>query len=368
VTDIARADLSKKYQRYHLIFSIIEFVLGLGFLILILSTGLTLKLESCIRRFVQNDYLTLIIFVSVVGITEGILLFPLNFISGYIIEHRFNLSDQKLRSWLWEHLKGLLISTPLMLVIIIIFFALLRRFPDMWWLLMGSVMVLFSIILARLAPVLLFPLFYKFKALENQTLATKVADLCQKVGLNLEGVYQFNLSKTTHKANAAFTGIGKSKRVILGDTLLNNMDHDEIQAVLAHELGHYKLKHIWKGMLIGVIVTFLGLYLVALFYKSSLILFNFDHPAQIAALPLIALLLTIYQFITAPLLNAYSRANERAADDFAVNLIGNAAVFISGLNKLAEQNLSDRTPHPLVEFLFYSHPSIEKRIDRLKNI
>jgi len=252
-----------------------------------------------------------------------------------------------------------------MLIIIAIFFTLLRLYPESWWFWMGTVMVLISIIIARLAPVLLFPLFYKFSPLEDPSLAADVSTFCEKVGLQLDGVYQFNLSKTTRKANAAFTGIGKSKRVILGDTLLNNMETNEILAVLAHELGHYKLKHMWKGMAIGILITFLGLFLVSVAYNSALILFSFQYPAQIAALPLIGILLTIYQFITAPLQNAYSRANERAADDFAVKLIGNPQSFIAGLNKLAKQNLSDRTPHPLVEFLFYSHPSIEKRIGRL---
>jgi len=357
---------SKQYQRTKLLFSVFEFIIGLGFLVTIVSCGLSVIIEEFIRNYIQNDYLVLFVFITLIGMIEAAVLFPLNVISGFIIEHRYQLSNQRFSSWLWEQVKSILISYPIMLIIIAIFFTLLRQYPQTWWFWMGTVMVLFSIILARLAPVLLFPLFYKFSPLEDTSLATEVSTLCKTVGLRLEGVYQFNLSKTTHKANAAFTGIGKSKRVILGDTLLNNMETDEILAVLAHELGHYKLKHMWKGMAIGMMITFLGLYLVSVAYNSALILFHFQCPAQIAALPLIGILLTIYQFITAPLQNAYSRANERAADDFAVNMIGDPQTFIAGLNKLAEQNFSDRTPHPLVEFLFYSHPSIDKRIGRLR--
>ncbi|MDO9549000.1 MAG: M48 family metallopeptidase [Candidatus Marinimicrobia bacterium] len=361
-----KSETSKQYQRTKLLYSVIGFIVGLGFLISIVSSGYTTKTEEFIRFYVQNDYLVLLIFITFLGIIEAVLLFPLNVISGFVIEHRYQLSNQRFSSWLWEQTKGILVSYPIMLIIIAIFFTLLRRYPQNWWFWMGSVMVLFSIIIARLAPVLLFPLFYKFVPLEDKSLATDVSALCKTVGLRLKGVYQFNLSKTTRKANAAFTGIGKSKRVILGDTLLSSMESDEILAVLAHELGHYKLKHIWKGMAIGIMITFLGLFLVATAYNSMLILFHFRYPAQIAALPLIGILLTIYQFVTAPLQNAYSRANERVADDFAVKLTGNSQSFISGLNKLAEQNLSDRTPHPLVEFLFYSHPSIDKRISRLQ--
>ncbi|MCK4297058.1 MAG: M48 family metalloprotease, partial [Candidatus Marinimicrobia bacterium] len=189
--------------------------------------------------------------------------------------------------------------------------------------------------------------------------------LCEKVGMKLEGVYQFNLSKSTKKGNAAFTGLGKSRRVILGDTLLNNLKAEEILSVLAHELGHFKLKHIWKSMGLGVITTYLGLFLVSVIYNLTYPSIG-EHPWTIAALPLMALILTLYEFITSPMMNAYSRSNERAADDFAVNLMGEPESFISGLNKLSDQNLADRTPNPIVEFLFYSHPSMEKRISRLK--
>jgi len=360
-----KTNTGKRYQRLKLLLSITEFILGLAILFAFLGFGLSQKLEGLIRLSFRNDYLVLILFVTSLGLFEGILLFPLSLYSGFVIEHRYNLSDQRLSSWLREQLKAVLVSYPIILVLITIFYTLLCRYPLTWWIWMGTAMVLFSIIIARLAPILIFPIFYKFVPLEDKSLTEKVSNLCKQVGLNLKGVYQFNLSKTTRKANAAFTGIGKSKRVILGDTLLNNMETDEILAVLAHELGHYKLKHIWKGMALGTGITFLGLYLTARIYNSSLALFDFHHPDQIAALPLIGILLTLYQFITAPIQNAYSRSNERAADDFAVRLIGNPEPLISGLNKLADQNLADRQPHPIVEFLFYSHPSIAKRIARL---
>lgn len=362
-----RVSSSKAYQHQKLLLSIVEFLIGLAFLIAIVTTGGTLKLEQFIRQWVENDYLVMIIFVTAIGLFEIVLLFPLNLCSGFLIERHYRLSDQKFGGWLREQLKSVLVSYPLMVMIVVVFFTLLRHYPQSWWLWLGIVLVLFAIILARLAPVLIFPLFYKFSPLADQTLAEKVAALCAGVGLRLEGVYQFNLSKTSRKANAAFTGIGGSKRVILGDTLLASLEHDEILAVLAHELGHYKLNHIWKGMLVGTMLTFLGLYLASRLYQSALAAFNFDNPAQIAALPLIAVILTLYQFVTAPLQNACSRANERAADDFAARLSGDPQPLINGLNKLAEQNLSDSTPHPLIEFFFYSHPSIDRRIGRLGN-
>ena len=355
----------KRYHRYQLILSITEFVLGLAFLVAIILTGFSTGLENWIRGFAANDYLVLIIFVIALGIMESVLLFPLSFTSGYVLEHRFNLSNQSFKAWMWEKLKGLLIAGPLGLILLIIFYTVLRKFPVLWWFIMGTVMLLFSVVLARLAPILIFPLFYKFEKLKDEELTEKVSSLCDKVGMKLEGVYQFNLSKSTKKGNAAFTGLGKSRRVILGDTLLNNLKAEEILGVLAHELGHFKLKHIWKSMGLGVITTYLGLFLVSVIYNSTYPSIG-EHPWTIAALPLMALILTLYEFITSPMMNAYSRSNERAADDFAVNLIGEPESFISGLNKLSDQNLADRTPNKIVEFLFYSHPSIEKRVARLK--
>lgn len=356
---------SKKYQRDKLILSFAELLIGLGFLIAVVISGFTLTLEERLGQFIQNQYGLLLLFVTFLGIIELPIQFPLTFLSGYYLEHYFQLSNQTPGKWFLEQLKGILVSAPLLLALITILYTFLSYYPRSWWFLMGSVMVLFSIGLARLAPVLIFPLFYKFKPLEDEVLAQEVTRLCQQVGLNLQGVYQFNLSKTTRKANAAFTGIGKTRRVILGDNLLNGMNHAEILAVLAHELGHYQLKHIWKSMAVGTFLTYVGLYLVSLIYTSALKQFGFTYPAQIAALPLIGVLLILFQFLITPIMSIYSRANERAADDFAVRMIGSADSFISGLNKLAEQNLADRNPHPLIEFLLYSHPSITRRIARL---
>lgn len=356
----------KRYHRYQLQLSIGEFLLGLAFLVVILLAGFTLHLENWLRAYLSNDYLVLIGFVLILGLAESLLLFPLSFLSGFILEHHFELSDQSLGAWLWEKAKGLLIGGPVGLIFVLIFYALLLHYPQNWWFIMGSVMLLFSVVFARLAPILIFPLFYKFEKIADQELAHKIAELCSQVGMRLEGIYQFNLSKSTRKANAAFTGLGKSRRVILGDTLLQNLEHSEILSVLAHELGHSKLRHIRKSIGINVVSSYLGLFLVAKAYGALLPQLAFDYVAQIAALPLVALILTLYQFITSPVLNAYSRANERAADDFAVALMGESDSFISGLDKISDRNLSDRTPHPLVEFLFYSHPSTEKRLARLK--
>ncbi|MEX2088205.1 MAG: M48 family metalloprotease, partial [Bacteroidota bacterium] len=182
------------------------------------------------------------------------------------------------------------------------------------------------------------------------------------IGMPVEGVFVFDMSRNTKKANAAFTGIGKSRRIILGDTLVANFTDEEIETVFAHELGHYKLRHVWVMMAFGTVSSFLGLYGTALVYKTSLGWFGFTTPDEIAALPLLGLWLGVYSLLTNPLSNMLSRAHEYAADRFAVQLSGKTRAFQNALTKLAKVNLADPSPHPLVEFLFHSHPSIEKRI------
>ncbi|HLF20171.1 MAG TPA: M48 family metalloprotease, partial [Bacteroidota bacterium] len=193
-------------------------------------------------------------------------------------------------------------------------------------------------------------------------LKTRIMRLCEKVGVSVEGILVFDMSKNTKKANAAFTGIGKSKRIILGDTLVANFTDDEIESVFAHELGHYKLRHVWMMIAVGTVSSFLGLFLTASLYAMSLAWFGFTAVDQLAALPLLAIGLGIYSLVTSPLSNMLSRAHERAADEYALRTTGNKESFINAMQKLAKLNLADTAPHPLIEFLFYSHPSIEKRI------
>ncbi|HXF99175.1 MAG TPA: M48 family metalloprotease, partial [Bacteroidota bacterium] len=158
------------------------------------------------------------------------------------------------------------------------------------------------------------------------------------------------------------TGIGKAKRIIIGDTLLKNFTEDEIETVFAHELGHYKHKHILIGIAVGVISTYAGLFITAHLYAVSLSWFGFSSITELAALPLLGLWLSIFGLVTSPLGNMLSRKHERDADRYAVRTTGKKAAFVSALRKLAETNLADPQPHPIVEFLFYSHPAIARRI------
>jgi len=357
-----RSDQAKEYSRRKILLglagTVVFFALTLAFVV----SGLSKALDGDIHRFVQNDYLALLVFAAVVGLGEVILTAPLSFYSGFLMEHKYHLSNQTFPAWVWENLKGMLVSIPVALPILLVFYYCLKTFGTLWWLPVGTVLFLVTVVLARLGPVLIFPLFYTFIPLEEGAMKQGILRLCREAGVHVEGIFTFNLSKNTKKANAAFTGIGKSKRIILGDTLVQNFTDSEVESVFAHELGHYTMKHIWIMMGIGTVSSFLGLYVTALLYSATLPWLGFSSPHQIGALPLLSLWLGVYSLVASPLTNALSRKHEFAADRYAVKRTGLSGPLISALRKLATLNLADTTPPRIVEVLFHSHPSIDRRI------
>jgi STE24 endopeptidase len=188
------------------------------------------------------------------------------------------------------------------------------------------------------------------------------------VGFKVKGVYVFDMSKNTKKANAAFTGMGKTKRIILGDTLISGFSEDEIETVFAHELGHFKKGHIKKNILISFVSTFVGLFIISVIYKSLLNYFGFQHVWDIGALPILAIVSGFLGFITKPIGSYISRRFEFEADRFAISITNNFQAFKSMMEKLAFQNLANEEPNRFVEFWFYSHPSIKRRITAVERI
>ncbi len=354
--------LAKRYARVKIGLGVTGTLVYVLLTFLLVATGATSWVETAVRGVSQNDYVALLLFVAVIGLLEVVVGAPLKCYSGFYLEHKYQFSTQRFRAWVWEGAKGMVVGLLIGVPVLLAFYYCLKTFGDLWWLPVSAVLFLLSVVLARLAPVLIFPLFYKFRPLEDGKLKDRILAHCHNVGMSVKGVFVFDLSKNTKKANAAFAGIGKSKRIILGDTLIANFTDDEIETVVTHELGHYKLKHIWMMLAVGAINSFLGLFVTAELYRASLLWFGFTSIDQLAALPLLSLWLGAYSLVTGPLSNMLSRSHERAADRYAVTVSGNREAFTNALRKLAAINLADTSPHPLVEFLFYSHPSIEKRI------
>jgi STE24 endopeptidase len=358
-------DNAKKYNNIKLAISIGEGIISFILMLLFVWLGYSLKLENFLSHYISNAYLLFISFLFVIGTIGSILSFPISYYTGFYLEHKYNLSNQTFWKWIWENFKGLLVSLVIGIPILLTFYYILNTFYSLWWLPFAIIMFLISVVLSQLFPILIFPIFYKVTPIEDETLKEKIKTLGQKAGIKVENVYKFNMSKNTKKANAAFTGLGKTKRIILGDTLLSNYSIEEIETVIAHELGHYKKKHIMKNILIGTASSFLTLFIIAFLYQNSLSWFGFESIKQVSALPLLALWSMMIGIIQSPLGNILSRKFEYEADEYAVIETKNPLAFKNTIEKLTDQNLGDKDPHPFVEWFFYSHPSIKNRINAI---
>jgi len=359
---------AKKYNNIKLAVGIGERVVSFVLILLFVWLGYSFNLEKYLSQFTSNRYILFILFVAVVGLIGSVLSFPVSYYSGFYLEHKYNLSNQTFLKWMWENFKGTLVSLAIGIPILVIFYYVLNTFDSLWWLPFAIIMFFISVILSQIFPILIFPIFYKITPIENQDLKNRIEKLSGNAGIKVENVYKFNMSKNTKKANAAFTGLGKTKRIILGDTLLDNFNHDEIETVIAHELGHFKKKHIIKNILIGTAASFLTLFVIASLYENSLSWFSFTDISQVAAIPLLVLWSILIGIIQTPLGNILSRKFEYEADEYAVRETNKPVVFVETLNKLNEQNLGDKEPHPFVEWFFYSHPSIKNRVNAIEKI
>lgn len=355
---------ARRYNRVKRWLGIADFGLGLALLLVLLATEWTGSLRDLAYRGAFQNY-SLAVFLYVVmlmGIGKVVGL-GLDYY-GFRLEHRFQLSNMKLRSWIWDQCKSFLVGMVLAGIVAELLYFIIRQDPQYWWLVAWAVFLVLFVLLAQLAPVILFPIFYKFEPLQNEELKNRLVKLSERAGTRVRGVYQWKLSEKSKKANAALTGLGNTRRIILADTLLENYSPDEIEAVLAHELGHHVHKHIAKSIAVQAGITFVGFWAAnwALHYaieKWHL----FETLSDFANLPLLVLVSTVLSLLVMPAMNAYSRFNERQADRYAFRSIAGVEPFMSAMNKLADQNLAERTPSRWVEWFFHSHPSISRRLE-----
>ena len=356
----------RRYNRIHRWLSLADLAVGFVLLMALLVTGWTGKLRDWSYLGARQHYLfAVFLYVLMFSVIAKLLNAPFD-IFGYRLEHQYHLSNQKVRAWLWDEAKGWLVSLVLGTIMVEIVYGIIRVAPQRWWILAWAIFVGLFLLMAQLAPVLLMPIFYKFKPLENEALRDRLTRLGERAGTRVRGVYEWNLSEKTRKANAALTGLGRTRRIILSDTLLANYSDDEIEAVLAHELGHHVHKHILKSIFMQVGITFFGFWLVdqVLRFVIARNWFPVLDPRlyDFANLPLIVLVVTALSFLLMPALNAVSRYHEREADRYAWESIPAIAPFVTSMQKLADQNLAEREPSKFVEWLFHSHPSIGKRV------
>ncbi len=354
---------SRSYNRVKRWLGVADFGMGLLLLVLLLAMGWSGALRDLAYRVASTNYsLAIFLYLLMLTAISRALGFPLDYY-GFRLEHRYHLSNQRTRSWLWDEFKGLLIGLVFATVVVELLYLLIRNVPQYWWLMAWALFLGLFVLLAQLAPVVLFPIFYKFEPLDNEELRKRLVVLSERAGTRVRGVYKWNLSEKSKKANAALTGLGATRRIILADTLLDQYSDDEIEAVLAHELGHHVHRHILKSILVQAGTTLAGFYLANEVLRYAVERANmFERMSDFANLPLLVLVATLLSFLLMPALNAYSRFNERQADRYCFQSVASVEPFISSMNKLAEQNLAEKTPSRWVEWLFHSHPAIAKRV------
>jgi STE24 endopeptidase len=343
-------------------------VLGMAFFGVYTLAWLVLGWSSFLRNtlmaITNRPVLLVPLFVMIYGGIYGLLSLPMDYYAEFSLPHHFNLSNQRLKDWFIDRLKGVLVGLPILILVVEVIYALLGWQPNTWWLFLAGFLLIFNVLLANLAPVLLKPLFNKYNPLGDEyvELAEKLTKLAKKCGTHVRGVYQFDMSRRTKEANAALTGFGRTRRVILGDTLLKEFSIDEIETVMAHELGHNANKDILLGIAFQTLITLAGLYCAQHALRIGAVWSGLQGPADPASLPLLALIIGLFEVVTIPLGNAYSRWRERMADEYSLKMTGNGMAYASALTRLANQNLAEVDPEPWVEWLFYSHPSLKRRI------
>ncbi|MDY6964798.1 MAG: M48 family metallopeptidase [Halobacteriota archaeon] len=362
--DINTQKRAKEYglhkRKLSLVISTISFIA----IIMILEFGITTALKAYVLQYTSDEWMVIALFMLIAYLAIWMIMLPLSFYEGFILEHRYDLSTQTMKSWVSDQLKGFALSLVLILGVIEVIYYLLREFPDVWWVIASVFMTVFSIIMAYVAPVLLMPIFFKFEPIEDDELRRRLLNLTEKADVNAVDVFRMKAGVKTKRAVGALAGIGNTRRVILSDTLLENYSSDEIEGVIGHEIGHHVYKHIGKRIVEGAMFMFLGLFLTGQLLIRTIGYFGFTEISDIAALPLFGLILGLFFMVLSPIENTISRRAEGHADQYELDLVKKPDAFISSMIKLCDQNLRDADPHPLIEFLFYDHPSGVKRVKR----
>ncbi len=333
----------------------------------LITSGVAQSLRCWVTARIVGWPAQVALYTAFLWILMEVLLFPLDWFRSFTVEHRFNLSTQKFLQWLWEYSKQMILAGAIGLGFVEGFSLLLRKAPAHWWIWATFFWMVWSAFLSWIGPTVLIPIFYKQSRLKDAALQRRLESFVRRCGTQVQGIFELNLSKTTRKANACLCGLGTTRRVLVSDTLLDSYPPEEIEVVLAHEMGHHQLYHI--GILIAVSTLAAGL---SCFWVDQMVrrwapIFRLTGLNDLAALPFIALGLFVIGLLLMPITQGISRYLENQADRFALKKTGNPTAFIATMRRLAEQNLAEMDPPRWVEWLLYDHPPIRKRIALAQN-
>jgi Zn-dependent protease with chaperone function len=345
----------------------INTLLGTLIPFLFLQTHLSAKIRDFSQKFSNRWYFTITIYFIIFLILNYLITFPIDFYQGFIRQHSYELSNQSFPRWLSNSLIELAVTLIGGSVLLWIPYLLLRKSPRRWWLYTSILLIPFYCLVILITPIFIDPLFNQFGEMKNKELEAKILNLADRAGIEGSRVFEVDKSADTKMVNAYVTGFMHTKRIVLWDTIISKLDEDELLFVMGHEMGHYVLGHVWKGLVFLSIITFILLYLV---YKISTLLMNrfgkgwgFTELFDPAAMPLLILVAGVLTFFLSPLALWYSRNAEHEADRFAIEITRNNHAGATAFVKLQTENLSNPRPSELIKFFRASHPPIGERID-----
>jgi STE24 endopeptidase len=319
----------------------------------------------------RSSSLRLLALFATITLLHMAVSFPISFTAGYRLEHRFNLSTLSFGGWLWRYFKRNLLGLAFGMVLMLGLYWLIWTVGSWWWLTAAGAFFLVSVLIGQLTPVLILPLFYKIERLDVPELSDRLTKLADGTGLSIEGVYRMGLSAETVKANAMLAGLGRTRRVLVGDTLLTGFTPDEIEVIFAHEIGHHVFRHIHKMILTGIMYSIAGFWICDQILR--IVAAKGSCPCDIYAnlpvwtLPLLMFVFAVFAQLLEPLQNAVSRRFERQSDRYALQRTGKREAYLSAFRKLAKLNKDDPHPPRLEVFLFHSHPTIGERLAMAEN-
>lgn len=370
VYDAERYARSVEYTRVRTRFGLIQRTFRLALLLLFWQVGSFAWLDELVRGVGVGPVPTGLVFIGGLTLASSVLGLPFRLYSTFVIEERFGFNRTTLKTFCTDRLKGLLLAVVLggaLLAAILFFFEWAGRFAWLWcW----AASVVFMVVMQFVAPTWIMPLFNKFTPLEEGELREAILAYARSAAFPLEGIFVIDGSKRSSKANAFFSGFGKYKRIALYDTLIKQQTTKELVAVVAHEVGHYKRKHVFERIALAVVHAGVMFWLLAVFLEQPALFeaFFVDERSVYAGLLFFSLLFTPFEMVLSVVLHARSRKNEFEADEFAVVTTGSCEPLITALKKLSVENLSNLTPHPLAVALQHSHPPLLLRIDAVRTV
>lgn len=351
-------------------FGSFESIFGDVLLLALLFGGFFPWLNGIVQAWKIHFIFSGLIFFGILALLSTVVGIPFSLYGTFGIEKKYGFSTITPKLWLLDFIKGLLISGILMGILLGAFLALIYYVNNYWWLLVWIVFASFQLLMLWLYPVIIAPIFNKYEPVKDEALKEALIALMSKAGLKTEGVYQVDEGKRSKHSNAYFTGIGSTKRIVLYDTLLASHSNDEIVSILAHEIGHWKKKHIMKQLIFmeaaSLATLFLAYHLLdwAMLYRT----FGFGQIVPYAGLLLLAIFAGPISFFLTPVASMAARKFEREADDYSFRMIGTTKPMTAGLKRLAKDNLANLHPHPLYVRFYYSHPPLTERIKRLQRM